>query len=196
MGDPPAGSSRLLWTPALLLCLVALGAGCSKGGATSPDEVHPEVETLYDQATSLSLDEVPDGELQRIALRHTEAGAPVWRSRVVTPEGSAHRVTLTATTGDLAKPVSDTAPPASEKTLRLLEKARLIPEEAALKVTKPDFGKVTLVEIGEYQRRPVWFVEVTTIEEAHVRRFAVDAVTGEPLDSSPLPEESGTPGQG
>jgi uncharacterized membrane protein YkoI len=196
---PPPGSGSRPARPrpalALLLALVgvlALATGCSEGGAEGRTEVHPGVETLYDEAIRLSLEEVPDSELLEVALRHREGGQPVWRSRVVNPDGTAHVATLTATTGDLVrKSVPGTVEPASGETMTLLEETVLVPEEAARKVTKPDFGKVTLVELGERGGGPVWFVEVTTVEEDHVRRTTVDAVSGEILDSTPLPEDAG-----
>jgi uncharacterized membrane protein YkoI len=185
---------------ALLLALVGVlgfASGCAEGGEEGRTEVHPEVEALYDQAIRLSLEQVPDSELLQVVLRHREGGQPVWRSRVVNPDGTAHLVTLTATTGDLVrKSVPGAVEPASEETMTLLEEAVLVPEEAARKVTKPDFGKVTLVELGERGGGPVWFVEVTTVEEDHVRRTTVDAVSGEILDSTPLPEDAGRHGDG
>lgn len=173
----------LLLAALLMLGLPAL-AGCSdpEGGRT---EVHPEVETLYDEAIRTSLAEVPDSELVEIALRHAEGGAPVWHSRVVTAGGTAYTVELTATTGDLTAPPSP-AGDASERTTVLLEKAKLLPEDAAREVTIPDFGKVTRIALGEREGRTVWVVEVTTIEEDHVRRSAVDAVTGETVQTKLL----------
>lgn len=189
-------STPLMRTLALLVALlgvVGLCAGCSEGGEEGGrTEVHPEVETLYDEAIRLSLEEVPDSSLMRVALRHAGGGQPLWRVEVVNPDGTVHVVTLKATTGDLVrKSLPDAVEPASEATMALLEEAVLLPEEAVQGVTTPDFGKVTLVEIGEHEGRPVWFVEVTSVEEDQVRRSAVDAVTGEVLDGSPVPADTG-----
>lgn len=181
-------------TPLLLLVvLLALGlpalSGCA-GGEGGRREVHPEVEALYDEGIRVALAEVPDSELTQIVLRHDEHGAPVWHSTVVTADGTEHIVRIAATTGDLVAPPFP-GEPAPEKAEVLLEKAKLLPEEAARKVTVPDYGKVTRIALGETEGRTVWFVEVTTLEEDHVRRTAVDAVTGETVDSTPLPEEAG-----
>lgn len=177
--------SLLLLAALLLLGLPAL-AGCGDTVEGGHNEVHPEVETLYDEAIRTSLAEVPDSELVEIVLRHAEDGAPEWHSRVVTAGGTAYTLELAATTGDLLAPPEPAAEPASERTRVLLEKAKLLPEEAARKVTTPDFGKVTRVALGEREDRTVWVVEVTTIEEDHVRRSAVDAVTGETVQTGLL----------
>jgi len=188
----PVHLGRALVALVALLGLATVATGCSEGGAEGPTEVHPEVETPYDEAVRLSLEAVPDSDLVRVALDHTDGRQPVWRAKVANPDGTAHVVALKATTGDLVrKSVPGAVPPVSEGTLTRLEEAQLVPEEAARQVTKPDFGKVTLIEIGAHEGRPVWFVEVTSVEEDQVRRSAVDAVTGEVLGGSPVPADPG-----
>lgn len=183
----PQRVRRRLLLPAALLCL-ALPAltGCGDTVEQGRREVHPEVEALYDEAIRSSLAEVPDAELAEIDLRHDPDGRPVWHTRVVTSDGTEHTVRIAATTGDVPRPPSPGSP-APARTGELLEKAVLLPEEAARKVTVPDFGKVTGISLGETEGRTVWFVEVTTVDEDHVRRSAVDAVTGQTVDSTPLP---------
>lgn len=193
-------SRRVQWAVVIPLlasiALLGLTTGCSGDVEGGRAEVHPEVETLYDQAARSSVAEVPGSELVEIVLRHT-GGKPVWRSTVVTSDGTAHTVTVAATTGDiLKKSLPGTVEPASERTMMLLGRTALLPEEAAREVTTPDFGKVTRVSLGKAEGRPVWLVDVTTVEEVHVRRTAVDAVTGETVESTPLPEEAGRHEQG
>lgn len=198
MGTPHRPSTRVvrrrrapLMLLAVLLCLgLPALAGCGDTVEAGRKEVHPEVEALYDEAIRSSLAEVPDSELTEIVLRHEEDGAAVWHTTVVTSGGTEHTVRIDATTGDLLAPPSPGSP-APERAEGLLEKAVLLPEEAAREATVPDFGKVTRVALGATEGRTVWFVEVTTIDEDHIRRSAVDAVTGETVDSTPLPPRSG-----
>lgn len=185
------GRARLLVLALFLTLAAPVLAGCGGSGVEGGRrEVHPEVEALYDEAIRTALAEVPDSELTGLVLRHDEGGAPVWHSTVVTPDGTEHTVRIAATTGDLMASPSP-AGPAPERAEVLLEKAKLLPEEAARKVTVPDYGKVTRIALGETEGRTVWFVEVTTLEEDHVRRTAVDAVTGGTVDSTPLPRDAG-----
>jgi uncharacterized membrane protein YkoI len=181
---PARGRTPLLCALLLVLAL-PVTAGCNDPVDDGRKEVHPEVEFRYDEAIRTSLAEVPASELTRIVLRHAEDGAPVWHTTVVTSDGSEHTLRLTATAGDLLAPPSP-GEPAPEPAGVLLEKAELLPEEAVRKVTKPDFGKVVAESLGVREGRTVWFVEVATVEEDHVRRTAVDAVTGRVVDSTVL----------
>ncbi|MCF6525639.1 PepSY domain-containing protein [Streptomyces sp. JJ36] len=81
---------------------------------------------------------------------------------------------------------------ASERTLTLLEEAKLLPEEAVRQVTKPEFGKVARIDLRRGEAgRVVWTVKVAAIRPENFHRYDVDAVTGEVLRRTPLPAPSG-----
>jgi uncharacterized membrane protein YkoI len=179
---PWAGRSRWAGAVALASCL----AGCGGDGDDRRREVIPAAEIEYSQAIRTSVAEVPRSELVAAELRHTGVTTPVWQSRVATEDGTQHVVRLDASTGDVLETKVAPAQSRSDKgkVRALLRRATILPEEAARKVTKPDFGKVSAVELSERNGEVIWSVDVVTIEEGNVSVYDIDATTGKVLKRS------------
>ncbi|MFD4262394.1 PepSY domain-containing protein [Streptomyces sp. NPDC058534] len=175
---PPLAGTAM----ACAFALLAL-AGCDSEQQEA-HEVLPMLEVPADEAIRLSLEEVPGSDLAALHLRQSEGDEPVWDSNVVAQDGTRHLVRVD---GSRPKVLSAKEVPDEDAGQRkLIEQAKILPEQAVREVTKPEFGKVTSIEIDTKEGRVVWNVDVTTIERDNVHTYDVDAKTGEVLDRGEL----------
>ncbi|WP_406308374.1 PepSY domain-containing protein [Streptomyces griseoaurantiacus] len=170
--------------PALLLAAGVALTGCTDYRLEPPTEVLPQLEFPYDEAFAKARHEVPDSRPFSLGLRDSDAPAPVWYGRVVTPDGTVHEVRMDAVRGRVlgtSVPAGQSAS-AKARTAALTERARLLPSEAVGRVKEPYFGKVTQIELSEGRRKAVvWRITVAAIRQDDLRTYQVDAVTGEVL---------------
>jgi uncharacterized membrane protein YkoI len=168
------------------LLLVGALTGC-KSQTFEKREVLPMVEVSYDEAIRMSLDEVKDSSFVSIDLHRPRSVHPEWHTVVVDEKDTSSLVRVSASTEKLLSSgtlPADEAP--DKKVLDLTDRMQILPEEAAKKVVKPDFGKVTSIHPDTAEERPVWTVVVATIQQNHRFAYDVDGVTGEVLDRRPV----------
>ncbi|MFF6998899.1 hypothetical protein ACFY93_28650 [Streptomyces sp. NPDC008313] len=177
-----------------LTAACALLAGCAANPEREqPAEVYPQVEFRYDQAIRRSLAEVPGSRLLDTVLRDPRSAEPVWRSEVATPDGTVHAVRVDASGGrlkDTQVPPGQDGARRADVTARLAG-AKILPEDAAREVTRPEYGKVTDVALREDRAaggRTFWYVTVTERprgqEDVDSAVYKVDAATGDVADRS------------
>lgn len=169
-----------------VLLLVGALAGC-KSQTFEKREVLPMVEVSYDEAIRMSLDEVKDTSFVSIDLHRPRSVHPEWHTVVVDEKDVSSLVRVSASSEKLLSSGSlpaDEAP--DKKVLDLVDRMEILPEEAARKVIKPDFGKVTSIHPDTAEERPVWTVVVATIQQNHRFAYDVDGVTGEVLSRRPV----------
>lgn len=180
--QPVQGPIRLF--VGFLVCCLATLVGCDDTVETGRHEVHPMVETTYEQAIRKSLAEVPGGRLLALELQKESSDSPAWHSDIVNPDGERQGVTLAASGAEPPgeKPVPHPERSVGRSQMELLERAVVLPEDAVRKVAKPDFDKVESIGLVEQKTgEPAWSIGVVSGEESDAARYEVDAVNGEVL---------------
>ncbi|MFD3730222.1 PepSY domain-containing protein [Streptomyces sp. NPDC058632] len=178
------GSAAVMGLCGAVAALMLLGA-CGDGeeqehGRGDP---FPMADLELGRAIRLSLAEVTGGELLSIELEEPESQSPVWQSTIATQDGATRIVRLAATAGRRVeeKPGPRLDSEARKALRALLERATLLPGEAALEARDSTDGPVTGVRLTTYEGEAVWEVDVTNIFGEEVTVHDVDARTGEVL---------------
>ncbi|MGY1400876.1 PepSY domain-containing protein [Streptomyces sp. SS10] len=153
-----------------------------------PAERFGMVEVDYARAIRLSAAEVTAGELVALDLKEPESDSPEWESRIADQDGQLTTVRLDATRGEVLGTSSgpDLTDSERQELVRLLEEARILPDEAAREAAETAEGDVvTAVELQERDGNPVWRVSVLGVADETATVHVVDARSGEVLDRSP-----------
>ncbi|MBU5946093.1 PepSY domain-containing protein [Streptomyces sp. PAM3C] len=153
-----------------------------------PAERFGMVEVDYARAIRLSAAEVTSGELVALDLKEPKSDSPEWESRIADQDGQLTTVRLDATRGELLGTSSgpDLTDSERQELVRLLDEARILPDEAAREAAETAEGDVvTAVELQERDGDPVWRVSVLGVADETAMVHVVDARSGEVLDRSP-----------
>lgn len=146
------------------------------------------VEADHARALRLSAAEATAGELVALDLKEPETDSPEWESRITDRDGRLTTVRLDATRGEALGTSTGPGLTDSEhqELTRLLEEARILPDEAAREAAETAEGDaVTAVDLQERDGDPVRQVSVLGVADETATIHVVDAKTGEVLDRSP-----------
>lgn len=187
------GGGRTWRRLAVVLCVpviaLSLLVGCGRDDPLNePAERFEMVEVDYERAIRLSVAEVTGGELAALELKEPESESPVWESRVADQDGQLRTVRLDATRGEVLGTSSgpDLSESERQELTRLLQDARLLPDEAAREAADTTNGEViTHIELDRRDGTPVWRVGALGVADESATVHVVDARTGEILDRRP-----------
>ncbi|WP_461087901.1 PepSY domain-containing protein [Streptomyces deserti] len=167
----------------------SLLVGCGRDDPLNePAERFRMVEIDYERAIRLSTAEVTGGELVALELKEPESVSPVWESRIADQDGQLHTVRIGATRGEVlgTRPGPDVTDSERQELMRLLQEARLLPDEAAREAADTTNGEViTSIELERRDSAPVWRVGVLGVADESATVHVVDARTGEILERRP-----------
>ncbi|MFG3660093.1 PepSY domain-containing protein [Streptomyces sp. NPDC047706] len=175
---------RALAAATALLLLVGCGRDNPLNETVEPFEM---VEVDYERAIRLSLAEVSGGELVSLRLQEPESTSFAWESEIATEDGSIQVVRLDATRGSV---LESTAAPGREDSqgqavVKLLDRATVLPGEAAREAMGTTDGRVTSISLEERGGEPVWIVDVLDTGASPAVSHVVDARTGEVQNRTP-----------
>lgn len=142
---------------------------------------------------ALALREVGEGKVVSV---EDEADGTEWDVRVVLDDGSVREVHLAAAGTVLAGPSADTTTPDQQSDNRAQVAAASVSLESAQKrmLAAVPGGKVTAIELDDYQSRVVWRGDVLADGVRHDVR--IDAVNGSVVLNSADANPTATPAAG
>lgn len=168
---------------------LSLLVGCGRDNPLNePAERFEMVEVDYARAIRLSVAEVTGGELVALELKDPESVSPVWESRVADQDGKLTTVRVEATRGEVlgTRVGPDLTASERQELVRLLQEARLLPDEAAREAADTTNGEViTAIRLAERDGDAVWRVSVLGVADESATVHVVDARTGEVVERHP-----------